>query len=36
MVDLIVLPSNYFDVEKIDEDLITEYDGVKETGLFKG
>ena len=34
MVDLILFPSSYFDVSKVDEDLQAEYDAVKATGLF--
>jgi len=34
MVDLILFPSSYFNVSKVDEDLQTEYDAVKATGLF--
>ena len=34
MVDLIIFPSSYFNVSKVDEDLQTEYDAVKATGLF--
>lgn len=34
MVDLILFPSSYFNVSKVDEDLQDEYDAVKETGLF--
>lgn len=34
MMDLIVFPSSYFNVKKVDEDLITEYEGVRATGLF--
>lgn len=35
MVDLIIFPSSYFDEKKVDEDLETEYEAVKETGLFQ-
>lgn len=34
MVDLILFPSSYFNVSKVDEDLQVEYDAVKATGLF--
>lgn len=34
MVDLILFPSNYFSIKKVDEDLQSEYDAVKATGLF--
>ncbi len=34
MVDLIVFPSSYFDVAKVDEDLQKEYEAVLATGLF--
>ena len=34
MVDLIIFPSSYIDIYKVDEDLITEYEGVKATELF--
>lgn len=34
MVDLILFPSSYFSVSKVDEDLQAEYDAVKATGLF--
>ncbi len=34
MVDLILFPSSYFNVSKVDEDLQSEYDAVKATGLF--
>lgn len=34
MVDLILFPSSYFSLKNVDEDLINEYEGVKETGLF--
>ena len=34
MVDLILFPSSYFNVSKVDEDLQAEYDAVKATGLF--
>lgn len=32
--DLILFPSEYYDIKKIDSDLRQEYDAVKETGLF--
>jgi hypothetical protein len=34
MVDLILFPSSYFSLKKVDEDLQSEYDAVMETGLF--
>lgn len=34
MVDLILFPSSYFSIKKVDEDLQGEYDAVKQTGLF--
>lgn len=34
MVDLIVFPSSYFDIKKVDEDLQKEYEAVLATGLF--
>ena len=34
MVDLTLFPSSYFNVSKVDEDLQSEYDAVKATGLF--
>ena len=34
MVDLILFPSSYFSIKKVDEDLQNEYDAVMETGLF--
>ena len=34
MVDLILFPSSYFNVSKVDEDLQSEYDAVRATGLF--
>ena len=34
MVDLVLFPSSYFFIDKVDEDLIKEYDAVKATGLF--
>lgn len=34
MVDLVLFPSSYFSIKKVDEDLQGEYDAVKETGLF--
>ena len=35
MVDLIVFPSSYFDITKVDEDLQKEYEVVQATGLFE-
>lgn len=35
MVDMIVFPSSFFSVSKVDEDLQKEYDAVIETGLFE-
>ena len=35
MVDLIVFPSSFFDIRSVDEDLQSEYDAVKNTGLFE-
>ena len=35
MVDLILFPSSFFDVRKVDEDLQKEYDGVISTELFE-
>ncbi len=35
MINLILYPSSYFDVNKVDEDLKTEYEAAKETGLFE-
>ena len=35
MVDIILFPSSFFSVSKVDEDLQQEYDAVMETGLFK-
>ncbi|MBP3263446.1 hypothetical protein [Pseudobutyrivibrio sp.] len=35
MVDLIVFPSSFFSVSKVDEDLQQEYDAVVEMGLFE-
>lgn len=34
MIDLILFPSSYFSINKVDEDLQSEYDAVIETGLF--
>lgn len=34
MIDLILFPSSYFDGKKVDEELQTEYNGAKATGLF--
>lgn len=34
MVDLILFPSSFFSVKKVDEDLQIEYEAVKNTGLF--
>lgn len=34
MVDLILFPSSFLSVKKVDEDLQEEYEAVKETGLF--
>lgn len=34
MVDLILFPSSFFSIKKVDEDLQSEYDAVKEIGLF--
>lgn len=34
MVDLILFPSSFFSIEKVDEDLQREYDAVVSTGLF--
>lgn len=34
LVDMIVFPSSYFDIKKVDEDLKIEYDGAMETGLY--
>ena len=34
MIDLILFPSSYFSMEKVDEDLQKEYDAVLSTGLF--
>ena len=36
MIDLVLFPSSYFDVKKVDEDLLTEFEGVKATNLFDG
>ena len=35
MVDLILFPSSFFSITKVDEDLQNEYDAVLATGLFK-
>ncbi len=35
MVDMILFPSSYFSISKVDEDLQQEYDAVLATGLFK-
>lgn len=34
MVDLVLFPSSYFSIKKVDEDLQSEYEAVKATGLF--
>ena len=34
MIDLILFPSSYFSVKKVDEDLQGEYDAVLATGLY--
>ena len=34
MVDLILFPSSFFSIGKVDEDLRQEYDAVMNTGLF--
>lgn len=34
MVELILFPSSFFSIKKVDEDLQSEYDAVKATGLF--
>ena len=34
MIDLILFPSSYFSVKKVDEDLQGEYDAVMATGLY--
>ena len=34
-VDMILFPSDYFDIKKVDEDLAKEYEAVLETGLFE-
>lgn len=34
MTDLILFPSSYFSVNRVDEDLQQEFDAVRETGLF--
>ena len=34
MVDLVLFPSSYFSILKVDEDLQAEYEAVKTTGLF--
>ena len=35
MVDMILFPSSFFSVTKVDEDLQNEYDAVHATGLFE-
>ena len=35
MVDLILFPSSFFSITKVDEDLQNEYDAVLATGLFE-
>ena len=35
MVDMILFPSSYYSIKKVDEDLQKEYDAVIETGLFE-
>lgn len=35
MVDMILFPSSFFDITKVDEDLQKEYDAVLATGLFE-
>ena len=35
MIDMILFPSSYFDITKVDEDLLGEYEAVRATGLFK-
>lgn len=34
MVNMIIFPSSYFGISKVDEDLQAEYDSVRNTGLF--
>lgn len=34
MIDMILFPSSYFDIDKVDEDLQKEYEAVVATGLF--
>lgn len=34
MVNMIIFPSSYFGINKVDEDLQVEYDSVRNTGLF--
>lgn len=34
-VDMVLFPSDYFDIKKVDEDLQKEYEAVLETGLFQ-
>ena len=34
MVDLLLFPSSYFSINKVDEDLQSEYDAARATGLF--
>lgn len=35
MVDLVLFPSSFFSIKKVDEDLQSEYEAVKATGLFE-
>ena len=35
MIDLILFPSSYFSIRKVDEDLQSEYNAVMATGLFE-
>ncbi len=35
MVDMILFPSSYFDIRRVDEDLKGEYDAVQQTGLYE-
>ena len=35
MVDMILFPSSFFGLSKVDEDLQQEYDAAKATGLFE-
>ena len=35
MIDMILFPSSYFDVNQVDEDMQQEYDAAVETGLFQ-